>query len=162
MLSYLYHCDMLLDVIAGKLEVKRPDFHQFLWERLPLFYDNLLGITEVLAALCVKDEEKSFIGWSVVWRGLCRKPSSLSPWRSDELGMEENTASRHWSQHHFFYFRKKYFLTRHPAHIFQEWQNLVKLKKEQRLALICCEQTGYLIEWIFLQMLTIRFSVICE
>ena len=27
-----------------------------------LFHENLLGITEVLAALCVKDEEKSFIG----------------------------------------------------------------------------------------------------
>ena len=34
MLSYPYYCDMSLGVIAGKLEVTRPDLHQFLWERL--------------------------------------------------------------------------------------------------------------------------------
>ena len=102
MLSYLYHCDKL------NLELHVQIFTSFYEKNSTLFHDNLLGITEVLAALCVKDEEKSFLGWSVVWRGR-RKASSLSPWRSDELGMEENTASRHCSQQHFFsmFSRKK-------------------------------------------------------
>ena len=30
MLSYLYHCDMSLGVIAGKREVTRPDLQEFL------------------------------------------------------------------------------------------------------------------------------------
>ena len=103
-LPIAHHCDMLLDVTAWSYTSRFSPVS--MRKAPPLFHDNLLGITEVLAALCVKDEEKSFLGWSVVWRGR-RKASSLSPWRSDELGVEENTACRPCSQQHFDVFEKK-------------------------------------------------------
>ena len=147
MLSYLYHCDMSLGVIAGKLEVTRPDLHQFLWERLsPLswkFARNHRGFSSFVRE-----------GWGeVFYRVICGVKGTrqgLIP-QSVKVGWigdgGEYSKSTHVSAALFLYvFEIKISSWPEIMPTFFKnvvaGQNLVKLKKEQRFALICCEQTG--------------------